>query len=298
MFMHKPVLLKESIEGLDIQPGDIFVDATLGDGGHTEYVCKLFGREVKVIGLDADSQAVKRAEENLKNFECEKNIKVKNFSDIDQVLAELGIERANRILADLGLSSYQLLESGRGFSFQRDEPLLMTMKRELEPEDGTAEMIVNVWSEETLADIIYGYGEERYARRIAKKIVTIRKVKPIKTTFDLVEIIRQAVPKSYQRRRLHYATRTFQAIRIAVNDELKRLETFLDKAFKILTPGGRIAVIAFHSLEDRIAKRFFREKQKEGLARVLTKKPIVPSPEEIKNNPRARSAKLRVLQKL
>ncbi|OGI69970.1 16S rRNA (cytosine(1402)-N(4))-methyltransferase [Candidatus Nomurabacteria bacterium RIFCSPLOWO2_01_FULL_42_20] len=298
MFMHKPVLLKESIEGLDIQPGDIFVDATLGDGGHTEYVCKLFGREVKVIGLDADSQAVKRAEENLKNFECEKNIKVKNFSDIDQVLAELGIERANRILADLGLSSYQLLESGRGFSFQRDEPLLMTMKRELEPEDVTAEMIVNVWSEETLADIIYGYGEERYARRIAKKIVTIRKVKPIKTTFDLVEIIRQAVPKSYQRRRLHYATRTFQAIRIAVNDELKRLETFLDKAFKILTPGGRIAVIAFHSLEDRIAKRFFREKQKEGLARVLTKKPIVPSPEEIKNNPRARSAKLRVLQKL
>jgi len=296
--MHKPVLLKESIEGLDIQPGDIFVDATLGDGGHTEYVCKLFGREVKVIGLDADSQAVKRAEENLKNFECEKNIKVKNFSDIDQVLAELGIERANRILADLGLSSYQLLESGRGFSFQRDEPLLMTMKRELEPEDVTAEMIVNVWSEETLADIIYGYGEERYARRIAKKIVTIRKVKPIKTTFDLVEIIRQAVPKSYQRRRLHYATRTFQAIRIAVNDELKRLETFLDKAFKILTPGGRIAVIAFHSLEDRIAKRFFREKQKEGLARVLTKKPIVPSPEEIKNNPRARSAKLRVLQKL
>ena len=298
MFMHKPVLLKESIEGLDIQPGDIFVDATLGDGGHTEYVCKLFGREVKVIGLDADSQAVKRAEENLKNFECEKNIKVKNFSDIDQVLAELGIERANRILADLGLSSYQLLESGRGFSFQRDEPLLMTMKRELEPEDVTAEMIVNVWSEETLADIIYGYGEERYARRIAKKIVTIRKVKPIKTTFDLVEIIRQAVPKSYQRRRLHYATRTFQAIRIAVNDELKRLETFLDKAFKILTPGGRIAIIAFHSLEDRIAKRFFREKQKEGLARVLTKKPIVPSPEEIKNNPRARSAKLRVLQKL
>ena len=206
------------------------------------------------------------------------------------------------IIFDLGLSSDQLENSGRGFSFMKDEPLLMQMKNSGKEnpslEDTTAKEVVNTWEEKSLADIIYGYGEERYSRRIAKAIVEARKSGEIKTTFDLVKIIESAVPAVYKRGRLHYATRTFQALRIAVNDELGVLKEGLEKGFNALKKGGRMSVISFHSLEDRITKKFFKELEKEKKAKLINKKPILAGDEELKNNPRSRSAKLRILEKI
>jgi 16S rRNA (cytosine1402-N4)-methyltransferase len=196
------------------------------------------------------------------------------------------------------LSSDQLENSGRGFSFLKDEMLLMTMKENPKEEDLTANDIVNTWSEKSLADIIYGYGEEKWSRRIAKAIVESREKAEIKTTFDLVKILESAVGKAYKRQKMHFATRTFQAIRIAVNDELGALRTGLDKGFSILKKGGRMSVISFHSLEDRIVKRFYQAKAKQGKAKLVNKKPITAGETEIKNNPRSRSAKLRILEKI
>ncbi|MEK7104808.1 MAG: 16S rRNA (cytosine(1402)-N(4))-methyltransferase RsmH, partial [Patescibacteria group bacterium] len=209
------------------------------------------------------------------------------------------------IIFDLGLSSDQLENSGRGFSFMKDEPLLMTMKENPLPEDLTAIDIVNTWGEKSLADIIYGYGEEKFSRRIARGIVEARVKNKIETTWDLIKVIENNVPIAYRKghakgraRRLHCATKTFQALRIAVNDELGALQTGLEKGFKVLNRGGRMAVISFHSLEDRIVKRFYKEKQKKGEVILINKKPIIPKKEEIKNNPRSRSAKLRILEKI
>ncbi|PIZ85308.1 16S rRNA (cytosine(1402)-N(4))-methyltransferase [Candidatus Nomurabacteria bacterium CG_4_10_14_0_2_um_filter_33_9] len=218
--------------------------------------------------------------------------------------------RFDAIIFDLGLSSDQLENSGRGFSFMKDEPLLMTMKENPSLDDLTAIDIVNSWGEESLVDIIYGYGEERFSRRIAKGIIEARKKNNIKTTFDLVKIIGDSVPSAYKRQRIHFATRTFQALRIAVNDELGALKVGLEKGFEILKKparphdslgaggGGRMSVISFHSLEDRIVKRFFRDKKEKSEAILINKKPIIPKEEEIKNNGRSRSAKLRVLEKI
>ena len=191
-----------------------------------------------------------------------------------------------------------LENSGRGFSFMKDEPLLMTMKENPSPEDVTASDIVNTWSEKSLADIIYGYGEERFSRKIAKGIVDARQKAEIKTTFELVKIIENSVPNAYKRGRIHVATKTFQALRIAVNDELGVLKIGLDKGFKLLKVGGRMSVISFHSLEDRVTKKFYKELEKNGVARLINKKPILAGNEELKNNPRARSAKLRILEKI
>jgi 16S rRNA (cytosine1402-N4)-methyltransferase len=201
-------------------------------------------------------------------------------------------------MLDLGLSSEQLESSGRGFSFMRNEPLLMTMVKDPDTSTLTARDIVNTWQEEMLHNIISGFGEERYAKRIARKITEARKRRGIETTWQLVEIIRQAVPISYQRGRLHFATKTFQALRIAVNDEINSLKEFLQNGFEYLAREGRMAIICFHSVEDRMVKNFNREKQKAGRAKIITKKPIVPSFDEIKDNPRSRSAKLRILEKL
>ncbi len=296
--MHKSVLLKEAIDGLDIKEGGIFLDATVGGGGHSEYVCSKFKSKVKIIGIDADLASVKKSEERLKSLDCDHDILLGNFSDIDLLINTIGVSRVDNILADLGLNTYQLEKSGRGFTFKKDEPLVMTFNEEIEPEDLTAQTIVNDWSEESLSDIIYGYGEERYAKRIAKKIVEERKLKKIMTTFDLVEVISRAVPKEYRYRKIHFATKTFQALRIAVNDELRRLETFLNKSFEILKQNGRMAIITFHSLEDRIVKRFFRKLKDEESAILINKKPVVPSSEEVRNNPKSRSAKLRIIQKI
>ncbi|HEY4494818.1 MAG TPA: 16S rRNA (cytosine(1402)-N(4))-methyltransferase RsmH [Candidatus Paceibacterota bacterium] len=296
--VHKSVLLHEVISGLDIHKGEIYLDGTLGSGGHARYALEKAEGALTIIGLDRDKVAIDRARKNLdeiKNIESKIFLKNVSYGDLNIVLDELGINKVDKILFDLGLSSDQFETSGRGFTFKRDEPLLMTFQKDILPDDITAKYIVNNWGEETLADIIYGYGEERYSRKIAKNIVSYRKKKSIETTFELVDIIQHSVPDSYKRGRIHPATRTFQALRIAVNDELNTLKQGLNKGFERLKIGGRMAVISFHSLEDRIVKHFYKEK--EGI-KIITKKPIVPSDEEIKENPRSRSAKLRIMEKI
>lgn len=297
---HISVLLKESIDLLEIQPGDVFVDGTLGSAGHSLEVCKRFGTQVTIVGIDADSDALARSEVLLKQAVCRFSLHQGNFTEISKFLADANFTQAKRILLDIGVSSNQLEESGRGFSFMKDEPLLMTMKKESVPEDTTAWDIVNRWDEENIVIILRNYGEERFANRIAKAIVAARAnfgEEGITTTTLLREIIETAVPVSYKRGKIHPATRTFQAIRIAVNDELGSLTKGLHEAFTVLAPGGRLAVISFHSLEDRIVKHTFREFSQADLGLLITKKPIIPTIQEISQNSRARSAKLRVIQK-
>lgn len=295
---HIPVLRDESIDGLQIKKGDIVVDGTLGGGGHTFEIIKQFGSSVKVIGLDLDIDAKGRTEELIKDIPSDFIFQNAGFQDIDKVLKDLKIESVDKILLDLGISSFQLEVAGRGFSFLKDEPLLMTMKKNLTEEDLTAREIVNTWEEENIADIIYGFGEEKYSRKIAKKIVEARKEKEILTTFDLVKIIEEAVGRNYKGLRIHPATRTFQALRIATNSELSNLEQVIEKGFNCLKSGGRMAIITFHSLEDRIVKRAFVELKNKGLANIINKKPIIPKESELKSNPRARSAKLRLIEKM
>ncbi|MFA5095245.1 MAG: 16S rRNA (cytosine(1402)-N(4))-methyltransferase RsmH [Candidatus Paceibacterota bacterium] len=286
--VHKTVLLNETIEGLKLEGKSLVLDCTFGGGGHSKEILKKYPN-IKIIALDQDQNVFKSFSDKRISF---KNI---NFRNLDEVLDG---QRADAIIFDLGLSSDQLENSGRGFSFMKSEPLLMTMKENPQPEDLTAKDIVNVWSEKSLADIIYGYGEERFSRRIAKGIVEARKKQKIETTGDLVKAIENSVPAVYKRGRLHFATKTFQALRIAVNDELETLKIGLEKGFKVLNKEGRMAVISFHSLEDRIVKKFYKEKQKENKAILINKKPIIAKEEEKKNNPRSRSAKLRILEKI
>lgn len=293
--VHRTVLLKESIEGLNLKDNSIFFDGTLGGGGHSEKVCQDF-KGVHIIAVDQDTSAIERAKIRLGKYQCHKDFIESNFRDIDLVLQNLGIKEVDGILFDLGLSSDQFEISGRGFSFKFNEPLHMNFS--VSNESITAERIVNEWSEQTLADIFYGYADERYAKRISKKIVEERLKKPIKTTFDLVEIIRQSVPVSYTRQKIHFATKTFQALRIAVNDEIESLKEGLEKGYKFLKGGGRIAIISFHSTEDRVVKNFFKLKKEKKEGTLVNKKPIIPSPEEILLNPRSRSAKLRILEKI
>lgn len=294
---HVPVLLQEAINGLSLAPGQIFVDGTLGSAGHSEEVCRRFGTQVTIIGIDTDEDALERSEAVLKARACRFSLHHANFSEIRKVLSKEGVGNPDRILLDIGLSSHQLDESGRGFSFRYDEPLLMTMRKASDEATITAKAIVNEWEEGSIADILYGYGEERFSRRIAKAIVEARAKKEIATTGELVEIIKGAVPGFYRKGKTHFATKSFQGLRIAVNDELGNLERGLAEAFDVLAPGGRLAVITFHSLEDRIVKRFFKAKDAEKEGRLQTKKPVVPSSKEIEENPRARSAKLRIIEK-
>jgi len=297
MITHKPVLLQETIDGLDIKEGDTVVDGTLGAGGHSKVISQKLGKKGILIGIDQDSTALDRARENLKDCKTKTFFIQENFRNLSTVLADLKIERVNKILLDIGFSSIQVDDSGRGLSFQKDEPLLMTLIADPKESDLTAEEIVNTWDEENIADVLYGFGGERFSRRIAHGIVEARGEGRIKTTAQLVEIILRSVPAIYKKGRIHPATRTFQALRIAVNDELGALKEGLTDGLEALAPNGRLAVITFHSLEDRIAKRFFKEKEKEGTLTILTKKPIAPSREETIKNPRARSAKLRIIQK-
>ncbi|MEA3399284.1 MAG: 16S rRNA (cytosine(1402)-N(4))-methyltransferase RsmH [Patescibacteria group bacterium] len=281
---HVTVLKDELVDGLNIQSGDFVIDGTLGGGGHTKEIVEKFGSGVKIIAIDLDSDAIKRTKDILAGLDSDIIYRTANFKDIDSILDGLNIPRVDRILLDLGLSSFQLEESGRGFTFQKDEPLLMNMNKE---GDLTAEEIVNNWEEKNLADIIYGLGEERYSRRIARAIV---KNRPIKTTFELVEVIKAVVP----RKKIHPATKTFQALRIATNSELSNLEKVIERGYKRLVEGGRMGIISFHSLEDRIVKRAFKDLG----GKILTKKPMTPSGLEIKNNSRSRSAKLRIIEKI
>lgn len=312
--IHKTVLLNETIESLNLSGKAVVLDSTFGGGGHSKEILERYP-DVKIIAFDQDKSAWEKAKDKFKGLE-------KRISFINKNFRNLNGEKVNAIIFDLGLSSDQLENSGRGFSFMKDEPLLMTMKepaRNASHNDAggnpseymlTAFDIVNSWSEKSLADIIYGYGEERFSRRIAKGIVDARKKNRIKTTFDLVKIIEGSVPSIYKRQRIHFATKTFQALRIAVNDELGTLKIGLEKGFEILKKGGRMSVISFHSLEDRVVKKFFKEKvrpesdsdtrseKKEGEAILINKKPITATKEEININPRSRSAKLRILEKI
>ncbi|MEI8270452.1 MAG: 16S rRNA (cytosine(1402)-N(4))-methyltransferase RsmH [bacterium] len=291
--VHKTVLLNETIDGLNIKSGATVVDATFGGGGHSREICRRFKfKDVKIIAIDQDKSAWDKAKSKFEDCHCNIKFINSNFSEIGS------LEKVDGIIFDLGLSSDQLENSGRGFSFMKREPLLMTMKENPSAEDLTAMDIVNGWSEKSLADIIYGYGEEKYRGRIAREIVDNRKKKRIETTQDLVSIIEHAVPGSYRKGKIHCATRTFQALRIAVNDELGVLERGLEQGFKILKSGGRMSTISFHSLEDRIVKKIYKEKEKEGLAKLINKKVILASEEELKINNRSRSAKLRILEKI
>lgn len=289
---HTAVLLKESVALLDPRDGEVVLDATLGAGGHAEAL--LEAADITLIGLDRDGAAIETAQVRLARFGRRVIILRGNFKDAPALLGAQGIKVIHKAFFDLGISTDQLEASGRGFSFQKDEPVLMTMEAGSEL---TAKELLNSWSEEALGNAIFGYGGERFARRIARAIVARRQEKPFERTTDLVDVVSRAIPKRFRSKRINPATKTFQALRIAVNDELGSLRQGLAMVFDVMTPEGKVAVISFHSLEDREVKSFFGKKVKSGEATALTKKPIVPSEAEISANPRARSAKLRAIQK-
>jgi len=291
---HIPVLLNEVLKYFNPRPGKNFIDCTVGFGGHALSVLKLIAPQGKILGIEIDENVLEILKKNRTN---ERLILVQgDFTDLKKIAEKNSFHPVDGILFDLGMSSWQIEKSGRGFSFQKDEPL--DMRFGSRTSNLTAEEIINKWTEKELIKIFQEYGEERYSRRIARRICQNRQTKQIKTTNQLVEIIRQASPVRGRRRRIHFATRVFQALRIAVNDELNNFEKSLPQALEILEKDGKLAIISFHSLEDRIVKIFFRETAKQGNLKILTKKPIRPSQEEINLNPRSRSARLRVAIKL
>ncbi len=289
---HISVMTKEALKLLDLKDADMVVDATLGLGGHSEAILK--EKKAIVLALDADPVAVEAARERLKRFGERIAIINANFGDLAQVLKKEGIEKIDKALFDLGWNRTQLGD-GRGFSFLTDEPLSMSYGAR--PASGfTATEILNTWKEGVIADVLFGYGEETYARRIAKAIVERREIEPFATTIELVEVIRDAVPARYRHGRLHFATKSFQALRIAVNDELGVIEKGIHGAWEHLSSGGRVVVITFHSIEDRLVKRMFAAlAKKDGM--LVIKKPLAASREESIRNPSARSAKIRAIQK-
>lgn len=293
---HIPVLLNETIEGLNLAPGAVVVDGTLGAGGHATEIAKRYGSKVQIVGFDLDQDALLLAKKSVAEAGGNLVSIHANFRTLENECRARGIELINAAMFDLGLSSMEVGESGRGFSFRFDEPLYMTLQNPITADTLTAGEVVNGMREAELADIIYQYGEERFSRMIAKAIVQARRIKKIETTKELAEIITNAVPAFYRKGRIHPATKTFQALRIYVNDELSSVGDGLQGAWNLLSPGGRIAVISFHSLEDRIVKQFFKNIPKET-ANIITKKPIVPSRKEVIENPRSRSAKLRIIEK-
>jgi 16S rRNA (cytosine1402-N4)-methyltransferase len=310
MFEHVTVLKNEAVEGLCIRPDGVYVDCTLGGAGHSMTIASRLGSEGHLIGLDQDNHALANAEEALRGFPTRLSLIKTNFRDLSQVLQEQGVFAVDGFLFDLGVSSPQLDEAERGFSYQHDAPLDMRMDQE---QSLTAHTIVNEWSEQALADVIYQYGEERFSRRIARNIVKYREKTALQTTLELVEVIKSSIPAAARRKGPHPAKRTFQALRIAVNDELRAFEVALHQTLPLLKKGGRIAVITFHSLEDRICKQFFK-KHRQGCTctpdfpqcvcgrvpqlKVKTRKPVTASEYELESNPRSRSAKLRVAEKL
>jgi 16S rRNA (cytosine1402-N4)-methyltransferase len=293
---HTPVLTETLAEQIDLPSDGVMVDATIGHGGHSLLLGKTLGPEAVIVGLDVDKNAVRRAQVNLKQLACKVIVLHSNFSRISEQLRSQNIEKVDLILADLGISSSQLADPGFGLSFQTNMPLDMRIDKRLKR---TAADIINKSDEKSLADLIYRYGQDRASRRIARFIVRQREIEPIKTTGQLAAVVCKAFGKIQRgrRSRIHPATRTFQALRIEVNDELENLKKLLESAPELLNKNAYIAVISFHSLEDRLVKSDFRQNGKSGIYRIVTKKPIVPTREEIKENRRARSAKLRIAQK-
>ena len=308
-FHHVSVLLEECIEGLDIKPDGIYVDGTLGGAGHSSRIAAELSTG-RLIGIDRDPVALKAAGKRLEPWADRVTLVHSNFCEIASVLDDLGIEAVDGILLDLGVSSPQLDDGQRGFSYMADAPLDMRMNNE---DVLTADTVVNTWSYEDLKRILYDYGEERYAPQIASHICRRRETAPIRTTLELVDVIRSAMPPAALREKQHPAKRTFQAIRIAVNDELGSVEKVMADAIPRLAPGGRLAVITFHSLEDRIVKMAMANASrgctcppsfpvcvcgKKPQVKLISRKPIVSGDEELERNPRARSAKLRICEKL
>lgn len=295
---HIPVLLNETIEALEIKDKAVVFDGTLGGGGHALEIAKRYPNISLYMGCDLDQDAISRVEKKFTDINIPHKFFNTNFRDVKKLVVGSGLMHIDSAMFDLGISSFQLEEAGRGFSFMRDEPLQMTMRKGDSKDMLTAEDIVNTLDADQIANILFNYGDERYSRRIARAIVDARKEKPITTSIELAKIIEEAVPKGWKKKGIHPATKSFQAIRIAVNDELESIEEGVKDAFEILSVGGRIAVISFHSLEDRIIKHLFQNLAKEGRAKIIFKKPVPPSKDEIKNNPRSRSAKLRVIEKI
>lgn len=294
---HITVLRKEAVAGLDLKPDSVVVDATYGAGGHSQKILKSLGPAGHLIAIDADSTALANTASVTAAAKAKVTFVNANFTSIKTILSENSIAGVDAILADLGWRTDQFVALGKGFSFADDTALTMTFGNPIDY-SFTAHDIVNDWEEETLANIIYGYGEERQARKIARHIVTKRQESPIETAKELADLISEVIKSPKFNRRIHPATKTFQALRIAVNDELQVLESFSKDSFQMLSPGGRLAIISFHSFEDRIVKHLFRSFVHDQVAELVTKKPITPSAEELKINPSARSAKLRIIKKL
>jgi 16S rRNA (cytosine1402-N4)-methyltransferase len=294
---HIAVFSKRLAEQISLPQDGVMVDATIGQGSHSLLFGQTLGPGGVLIGFDVDEESLRSAEQKLKGLKCRVILIRSNFSQICEQLHKQAVEKADFILADLGVSSSQLADSRMGLSFQLNMPLDMRLDKRLK---ATAADIVNKADEKTLADLIYKYGEDRASRRIARFIVRRRQSEPIKTTRQLADIVSAALyrPRKKGKSRIHPATRTFQALRITVNDELENLTKLLESAPQLLKKGGRIAVISFHSLEDRIIKLDFKKNEKEGIYKILTKKPFVPSREEVIENRRARSAKLRIAEKI
>jgi 16S rRNA (cytosine1402-N4)-methyltransferase len=280
--MHIPVLLKEITE--NVKPNENYIDCTLNGGGHTKEILKRNGPDGKVLGIEIDKEIFDKIEKQ------ERLIAVNDsYINLKKIVEENKFENIKGVLFDIGMSSYHVDSAKRGFSFQKDEPLIMSYTSEY-----SAEGLLNEWKEEDIERILEEYGEEKFAKKIAKKIVERRKGEKIRSTLQLVDIIKEATPGWYHHGKTHFATRTFQALRIAVNDELNNFRSTLPQALEVLDKGGRLMAISFHSLEDRIIKEFLKEKEKSGEIKIITEKPIVPGEEEIKANPRSRSSKLRI----
>ncbi len=300
--IHQPVLLKEVIEFLNPKPNENFIDATIGGGGHSGEILERIAPGGKVLGIDRNEEAIRRLKLKIKKLGIEARLPLSNgnFANLKEIVKENNFWPISGILFDLGFSSDELENSGRGFSFLRDEPLVM--RYECNAQGGaekkflTAMDVVNKCGEVDLEKIFKEYGGEKFSRRIARAVAEERKFRPINTTFDLVKIINKSVPKIYERGRIHPATRVFQSLRIFVNDELENLKKGLESSFEILPQGARMVVVSFHSLEDKMVKNSFKDKAADRKIKILTKKPITPSLREIKNNPRARSAKLRAAE--
>ena len=308
-FVHKSVLLDECIEGLNIKPNGIYVDGTLGGAGHSSEIIKKLSDQGKLIGIDRDDEALKAAKERLKEYS---NVTYYhgNHDDIKEILEDLNIEKVDGILLDLGVSSYQLDERNRGFSYLGENVLDMRMDKTQKLD---AKIVVNNYKEEELAKIIYDYGEERFSRQIAKNICIERKKQEITTTKQLVDIIEKSIPAKFRSKDSHPAKRTFQAIRIEVNDEIKPLYQTVLNSIECLKPGGRLCIITFHSLEDRAVKNAYIDAEGKCICppglpycacgaikkgKIITKKPILPTEEEMENNSRSKSAKLRIFEKI
>lgn len=308
--IHKSVLLKESIEYLRPIEDGVYIDATLGLGSHTRHLLESTNLKSRVIGFDVDEESIAIAKNRLAGLKDNIHFMNKNFYEIDCIPSELNLTEVDGIIADLGMSSFQLEHSRRGFSFMKNEPLDMRMDPKLQ---FTAYDLVNEMSIEELSNLFRDYGEESFSRKIAKSIIKSREQKPLQTSKELAALISNSIPRKFHPKRIHPATKTFQALRIAVNNELENLKIFIEKAVKLLKTGGRLVIISFHSLEDRIVKNYFKELhsdcicpsdlpvcrcEKERTVKILTRSPVIPGEEELVENPRARSSKMRVVEKI